>query len=78
MCLVGFAWSDVGSGLVEIGWASKLTEQRSKDRPNLYRSIVFQWWMAMVVVGLMSVGVCVVEFVADVVVVVVGYGGGGC
>ena len=32
----------------------------------------------MAVVALMSVGVCVVGFVADVVVVVGGCGGGGC
>ena len=53
--------------LVEISWASKLTKQRSKDRSDLHRFAMFQWLMAVATVGLMSVGVYVVE---------IGMGGG--
>ena len=45
---------------------------------DLHRSAVFQCWMVSVAVGLMSVGVCVVGFVTNVVVVVGGCSGGGC
>ena len=57
----------MGSGLVEINWASKLIEQRSKDRSDHHQFVVFRWRMVVAAVGLMSVGVCVIE---------IGMGGG--
>ena len=73
MCLVGFAWFGVWFDecvcLVRRGFAwSDL----------LHQSVMFWWWMVVAVVGLMSVGVCVVRFVTDVTVVVGGCGGDGC